>query len=78
MSEKRKSLNFIEQIIEEDLAKEMTKNDLRFRFPPSVNTEYLGPVSRPRKIIPAQPLRNVTAINSTLILILLFNSNMKD
>ncbi|WNH08652.1 glutamine--tRNA ligase/YqeY domain fusion protein [Thalassobellus suaedae] len=37
MSEERKSLNFIEQIIEEDLAKGMSKNDLRFRFPPEPN-----------------------------------------
>lgn len=37
MSEERKSLNFLEQIIEEDLAKGMSKNDLRFRFPPEPN-----------------------------------------
>ncbi|TNJ47076.1 glutamine--tRNA ligase/YqeY domain fusion protein [Tamlana fucoidanivorans] len=37
MSEERKSLNFIEQIIEEDLANGMAKNDLRFRFPPEPN-----------------------------------------
>ncbi len=37
MSEDRKSLNFIEQIIEEDLSKGMSKNDLRFRFPPEPN-----------------------------------------
>ncbi|MFS4483489.1 glutamine--tRNA ligase/YqeY domain fusion protein [Hyunsoonleella sp. 2307UL5-6] len=37
MSEKRKSLNFIEQIIEDDLASGMSKNDLRFRFPPEPN-----------------------------------------
>lgn len=37
MSEERKSLNFIEQIIEEDLASGMPKNDLRFRFPPEPN-----------------------------------------
>ena len=37
MSEERKSLNFIEQIIEEDLANGMSKNDLRFRFPPEPN-----------------------------------------
>ncbi len=37
MSEERKSLNFIEQIIEEDLAKGMSKNSLRFRFPPEPN-----------------------------------------
>ncbi|MGB5418332.1 glutamine--tRNA ligase/YqeY domain fusion protein [Algibacter sp.] len=37
MSEERKSLNFIEQIIEEDLANGMPKNHLRFRFPPEPN-----------------------------------------
>lgn len=37
MSEETKSLNFIEHIIEEDLAKGMSKNDLRFRFPPEPN-----------------------------------------
>ena len=37
MSEEKKSLNFIEQIIEEDLANGMDKNDLRFRFPPEPN-----------------------------------------
>ncbi|MFB9056799.1 glutamine--tRNA ligase/YqeY domain fusion protein [Mariniflexile ostreae] len=37
MSEENKPLNFIEQIIEEDLAKGMSKNDLRFRFPPEPN-----------------------------------------
>lgn len=37
MSEEKKSLNFIEQIIEEDLAKGMLKNELRFRFPPEPN-----------------------------------------
>lgn len=37
MPEERKSLNFIEQIIEEDLANGMSKNDLRFRFPPEPN-----------------------------------------
>lgn len=37
MSEEKKSLNFIEQIIEEDLAKGMPKSDLRFRFPPEPN-----------------------------------------
>jgi len=37
MSEERKSLNFIEQIIEEDLANGMSKSDLRFRFPPEPN-----------------------------------------
>ena len=33
MSEETKSLNFIEQIVEEDLANGMEKNKLRFRFP---------------------------------------------
>ncbi|MEL0455309.1 glutamine--tRNA ligase/YqeY domain fusion protein [Flavobacteriaceae bacterium SZ-1-7] len=37
MSEERKPLNFIEQIIEEDLANGMSKNELRFRFPPEPN-----------------------------------------
>lgn len=37
MSDERKSLNFLEQIIEEDLANGMSKNDLRFRFPPEPN-----------------------------------------
>ena len=37
MSEDRKSLNFIEHIIEEDLANGMSKNELRFRFPPEPN-----------------------------------------
>ena len=37
MSEERKSLNFIEQIIEEDLLNGMSKNNLRFRFPPEPN-----------------------------------------
>ena len=37
MSEDSKSLNFIEHIIEEDLANGMAKNDLRFRFPPEPN-----------------------------------------
>lgn len=37
MSEDSKSLNFIEHIIEEDLANGMSKNDLRFRFPPEPN-----------------------------------------
>ena len=36
MSEK-KSLNFIEHIIEEDLSNGMKKEDLRFRFPPEPN-----------------------------------------
>ncbi|MDO5969177.1 glutamine--tRNA ligase/YqeY domain fusion protein [Flavivirga aquimarina] len=37
MSEEKKPLNFIEQIIEEDLSNGMSKNDLRFRFPPEPN-----------------------------------------
>ena len=37
MSEEKKSLNFLEQIIEEDLANGMSKKDLRFRFPPEPN-----------------------------------------
>ncbi|WP_339916213.1 glutamine--tRNA ligase/YqeY domain fusion protein [Yeosuana marina] len=37
MSEDKKSLNFLEQIIEEDLANGMNKNNLRFRFPPEPN-----------------------------------------
>jgi glutaminyl-tRNA synthetase len=37
MSEAGKSLNFIEHIIEEDLANGMSKNNLRFRFPPEPN-----------------------------------------
>ncbi len=37
MSEAGKSLNFIEHIIEEDLANGMPKNKLRFRFPPEPN-----------------------------------------
>ncbi|APY10972.1 glutamine--tRNA ligase [Seonamhaeicola sp. S2-3] len=37
MSEEKKSLNFIEQIIEEDLANGMPKSQLRFRFPPEPN-----------------------------------------
>ncbi|WMI66670.1 glutamine--tRNA ligase/YqeY domain fusion protein [Aestuariibaculum sp. YM273] len=37
MSEERKSLNFLEQIIEEDLANGMPKENLRFRFPPEPN-----------------------------------------
>lgn len=34
---KERSLNFLEQIIEEDLSKGMTKQQLRFRFPPEPN-----------------------------------------
>ena len=37
MSETPKSLNFIEHIIEEDLAKGFPPKDLRFRFPPEPN-----------------------------------------
>ncbi len=37
MSEEKKSLNFIEQIIEEDLANGMDTKNLRFRFPPEPN-----------------------------------------
>ncbi|MBS9773844.1 MAG: glutamine--tRNA ligase/YqeY domain fusion protein [Tenacibaculum sp.] len=37
MSEEKKSLNFIEQIIEDDLANGMPKENLRFRFPPEPN-----------------------------------------
>ncbi|RXJ52907.1 glutamine--tRNA ligase/YqeY domain fusion protein [Gelidibacter gilvus] len=37
MSEETKPLNFIEHIIEEDLAKGMSRDDLRFRFPPEPN-----------------------------------------
>jgi glutaminyl-tRNA synthetase len=37
MSEEKKSLNFLEQIIEEDLAHGMSKENLRFRFPPEPN-----------------------------------------
>jgi glutaminyl-tRNA synthetase len=37
MSEEKKSLNFLEQIIEEDLANGLPKEKLRFRFPPEPN-----------------------------------------
>ena len=37
MSEEKKSLNFLEQIIEEDLTSGMLKENLRFRFPPEPN-----------------------------------------
>lgn len=37
MSDEIKALNFIEHIIEEDLANGMSKNNLRFRFPPEPN-----------------------------------------
>ena len=37
MSEEKKSLNFLEQIVEEDLAKGLDKHKLKFRFPPEPN-----------------------------------------
>ena len=37
MSEEKLQLNFLEQIIEEDLANGMPKENLRFRFPPEPN-----------------------------------------
>ncbi len=37
MSNPARSLNFIEHIVEEDLAKGMPRNQLRFRFPPEPN-----------------------------------------
>ena len=37
MAEEKKSLNFIEQIIEEDLKQDYLKEDLQFRFPPEPN-----------------------------------------
>ena len=37
MSEERRSLNFIEQIIEEDLKNGLSRDKLRFRFPPEPN-----------------------------------------
>lgn len=37
MSEEKKPLNFLEQIIEEDLANGLPKQSLRFRFPPEPN-----------------------------------------
>ena len=37
MSEEKKSLNFLEQIIEEDLKNGLGNNKLRFRFPPEPN-----------------------------------------
>jgi len=37
MNEEKKSLNFIEQIIEDDLADGLAKEKLRFRFPPEPN-----------------------------------------
>jgi len=37
MSEEKKSLNFLEQIIEDDLTNGLSKDKLRFRFPPEPN-----------------------------------------
>ncbi|MCY0978095.1 glutamine--tRNA ligase/YqeY domain fusion protein [Chryseobacterium wangxinyae] len=37
MEEEKKSLNFIEQIIEDDLANGMRQDQIRFRFPPEPN-----------------------------------------
>ncbi len=37
MTEEHKPLNFLEQIVEEDLANDYSKEDLRFRFPPEPN-----------------------------------------
>ncbi|MGB0837268.1 MAG: glutamine--tRNA ligase/YqeY domain fusion protein [Flavobacteriaceae bacterium] len=37
MSEEKKSLNFIEQIVEDDLAAGLSQDQLRFRFPPEPN-----------------------------------------
>ncbi|NND16928.1 MAG: glutamine--tRNA ligase/YqeY domain fusion protein [Eudoraea sp.] len=37
MNDTEKSLNFIEHIIEEDLKSEVSKSELRFRFPPEPN-----------------------------------------
>ena len=37
MTEEKRSLNFIEQIIEEDLAEGLPQSSLRFRFPPEPN-----------------------------------------
>ncbi len=37
MEEEKKSLNFIEQIIEDDLANGLNSNQIRFRFPPEPN-----------------------------------------
>ena len=37
MSTEEKSLNFIEQIIEDDLNNGLSKDKLRFRFPPEPN-----------------------------------------
>ena len=37
MAEEKRSLNFIEQLIEEDLRKDYKKEELQFRFPPEPN-----------------------------------------
>jgi len=37
MEEEKKSLNFIEQIIEDDLANGLKQDQIRFRFPPEPN-----------------------------------------
>ena len=37
MEEEKQSLNFIEQIIEEDLTNGLSRNEIRFRFPPEPN-----------------------------------------
>ncbi|EJL72156.1 glutamine--tRNA ligase/YqeY domain fusion protein [Chryseobacterium populi] len=37
MEEEKKTLNFIEQIIEDDLANGLNQNQIRFRFPPEPN-----------------------------------------
>ena len=37
MAEEKRSLNFIEQIIEEDLQNTHKKEELKFRFPPEPN-----------------------------------------
>ncbi|NJW54999.1 glutamate--tRNA ligase family protein, partial [Salinimicrobium oceani] len=37
MAEEKRSLNFIEQLIEEDLKNDYKKEDLQFRFPPEPN-----------------------------------------
>lgn len=37
MTEEKKSLNFLEQIVEEDLRNGLQKEKLRFRFPPEPN-----------------------------------------
>jgi len=39
--EEKKSLNFLEQIIEEDLANGLPKEKLRFRFPPEPMVIYI-------------------------------------